>query len=111
MDKMLTADFRKELDTVFNFDFLINQGHTNYDYFDYDLYKVMENFEIFQTDYTNHCWPTVFLKIMIIPVLLQELIKQMLTGRIYQKICGPIRMSASRCAVYLSGAGDFNGQC
>ena len=26
MDKMLTADFRGELDTVFNFDFLANQG-------------------------------------------------------------------------------------
>ncbi|MBQ3904779.1 MAG: hypothetical protein II744_07355 [Eubacterium sp.] len=29
MTKMLTADYRKELDTIFNFDFLINQGHTS----------------------------------------------------------------------------------
>ena len=60
MDKMLTADFRGELDTVFNFDFLINQGHTAYDPYEQDMYKVMENFETFQTEYTNHCWPTVF---------------------------------------------------
>lgn len=60
MDKMLTADYRKELDTVFNFDFLINQGHTNYDNYNYDLFKVMKEFEKFQTRYTNHCWPAVF---------------------------------------------------
>ena len=60
MDKMLTADFRGELDTVFNFDFLINQGHTAYDPYEQDMYKVMENFETFQTEYTNHCWPTIF---------------------------------------------------
>ena len=60
MDKMLTADFRGELDTVFNFDFLVNQGHTAYDTYEQDLYKVMKSFEVFQTGYTNHCWPTVF---------------------------------------------------
>ena len=60
MDKMLTADFRGELDTVFNFDFLANQGHTAYDPYEQDMYKVMKSFEVFQTDYTNHCWPAVF---------------------------------------------------
>ena len=60
MDKMLTADFRGELDTVFNFDFLMNQGHTSYDSYECDLYKVMQEFEKYQTDFTNHCWPTVF---------------------------------------------------
>ena len=60
MDKMLTADFRGELDTVFNFDFLANQGHTAYDPYEQDMYKVMKSFEVFQTGYTNHCWPAVF---------------------------------------------------
>lgn len=60
MDKMLTADFRGELDTVFNFDFLANQGHTAYDTYEQDMYKVMKSFEVFQTGYTNHCWPAVF---------------------------------------------------
>ena len=60
MDKMLTADFRGELDTVFNFDFLANQGHTAYDHYEQDMYKVMKSFEVFQTGYTNHCWPAVF---------------------------------------------------
>lgn len=60
MDKMLTADFRGELDTVFNFDFLANQGHTAYDNYEQDMYKVMKSFEVFQTGYTNHCWPAVF---------------------------------------------------
>ena len=60
MDKMLTADYRGELDTVFNFDFLMNQGHTSYDLYEYDLYRVMKEFEKYQTQFTNHCWPTVF---------------------------------------------------
>ncbi len=60
MDKMLTADTRQELDTVFNFDFLINQFHTNYDDYTFNLFKVMQEFAKYQTDFTNHCWPTVF---------------------------------------------------
>ena len=60
MDKMLTADTRQELDTVFNFDFLINQFHTSYDDYTFNLFKVMQEFAKYQTDFTNHCWPTVF---------------------------------------------------
>lgn len=93
MDKMLTADFRKELDTVFNFDFLINQGKTNYDYYDYDLYKVMENFETFQTEYTNHCWPTVFFENHDNPRIVTRVDKTDAYREDISKICALIQMT------------------
>lgn len=93
MDKMLTADYRKELDTVFNFDFLINQGHTNYDYYEYSLYKVMEEFEKFQTRYTNHCWPAVFFENHDNPRIVSKVDKTGAFREDISKVCGLIEMT------------------
>lgn len=93
MSKMLTADYRGELDTLFNFDFLINQGHNNYDYYEYSLYKAMLEFERFQTDYTNHCWPTLFFENHDNPRIVSKVDK---TGRFREdisKVCGLIEMT------------------
>ncbi len=93
MDKMLTADYRQELDTVFNFDFLINQGHTNYDNYDYDLYKVMLEFEKFQTRYTNHCWPTVFFENHDNPRIVAKVDKTNAFREDISKVCALIEMT------------------
>lgn len=93
MDKMLTADYRQELDTVFNFDFLINQGHTNYDNYDYDLYKVMLEFEKFQTRYTNHCWPAVFFENHDNPRIVAKVDKTNAYREEISKVCGLIEMT------------------
>lgn len=93
MDKMLTADFRGELDTVFNFDFLMNQGHTNYDYYDYDLYKVMQEFERFQTKYTNHCWPAVFFENHDNPRIVTKVDKTDAYREDISKVCALIQMT------------------
>lgn len=93
MDKMLTADFRGELDTVFNFDFLMNQGHTNYDDYEYDLYKVMQEFEKFQTRYTNHCWPAVFFENHDNPRIVSRVDKNGAFREDISKICALIEMT------------------
>ena len=93
MDKMLTADFRGELDTVFNFDFLINQGHTDYDNYEYDLYKVMLEFERFQTDYTNHCWPAVFFENHDNPRIVAKVDKTGAYREDISKLCALIEMT------------------
>lgn len=93
MDKMLTADFREELDTVFNFDFLINQGHTNYDGCDYDLYRVMLEFEKFQTGYTNHCWPAVFFENHDNPRIVGKVDKTNAYREEISKVCAIIEMT------------------
>ena len=93
MDKMLTADYREELDTVFNFDFLINQGHTSYDLYDYDLYKVMQEFEKFQTRYTNHCWPTVFFENHDNPRIVTKVDKTNAYREDISKVCALIEMT------------------
>ncbi|MCH5317869.1 MAG: alpha-glucosidase [Eubacterium sp.] len=93
MDKMLTADYRKELDTVFNFDFLINQGHTNYDTYNYDLYKVMQEFERFQTGYTNHCWPAVFFENHDNPRIVSKVDRTGTYREEISKVCALIQMT------------------
>ncbi|MBE6719642.1 MAG: alpha-glucosidase [Ruminococcaceae bacterium] len=93
MDKMLTADFRGELDTVFNFDFLINQGHTDYDTYTYDLYKVMLEFERFQTGYTNHCWPAVFFENHDNPRIVSKVDKTGAYREDISKVCALIEMT------------------
>ena len=93
MTKMLTADYRGELDTIFNFDFLINQGHTNYDYYEFDLYKVMLEFERFQTRLTNHCWPTVFFENHDNPRIVAKVDKTGAYREDISKVCGLIEMT------------------
>ncbi len=93
MDKMLTADFRGELDTVFNFDFLVNHGHTSYDTYDYDLYKVMREFARFQTQYTNHCWPAVFFENHDNPRIVSKVDKTGAWREDISKICALIEMT------------------
>ncbi len=93
MDKMLTADFRKELDTVFNFDFLMNQGHTNYDEYDYDLYKVMVEFEKFQSKYTNHCWQAVFFENHDNPRIVNKVDSSGVYREDISKLCALIEMT------------------
>lgn len=93
MTKMLTADYRKELDTIFNFDFLINQGHTNYDYYEFSLYKAMQEFERFQTQLTNHCWPTVFFENHDNPRIVSKVDKSGLFREDVAKVCGMIEMT------------------
>ncbi len=93
MSKMLTADYRGELDTLFNFDFFINQGHTNYDYYEFDLYKVMEEFERFQTTYTNHCWPTLFFENHDQPRIVSKVDKSGEFREDISKVCALIEMT------------------
>ncbi|MBQ7741258.1 MAG: alpha-glucosidase [Eubacterium sp.] len=93
MSKMITADYRKELDTLFNFDFLINQGHTNYDYYEFDLYKAMQEFERFQTGYTNHCWQAVFFENHDNPRIVSKVDKTGAYREDISKVCGLIEMT------------------
>ena len=53
----------------------------------------MENFEIFQTDYTNHCWPTVFFENHDNPRIVTRVDKTDAYREDISKICGPIRMT------------------
>ncbi|MBR1763749.1 MAG: alpha-glucosidase [Eubacterium sp.] len=114
MDKMLTADFRKELDTVFNFDFLMNQGHNNYDAYDFDLYKVMKEFERYQTDFTNHCWQAVFFENHDNPRIVNKVDRTGAYREDISKVCALIEMTL-RGTPYIyqgqeisMGNGDFS---
>ncbi|MBZ9687495.1 alpha-glucosidase [Clostridium estertheticum] len=60
MSKLLTADYRKELDMVFSFDHLENPGKVRFDDYRYDLNYLKKILIDWQLNYGNSCWNTLF---------------------------------------------------
>lgn len=60
MSKLLTADYRGELDMVFNFDHLETPGHVRFDDYKYDLNYFKECMTDLMENYGNHCQPSLF---------------------------------------------------
>lgn len=60
MSKLMTGDYRKELDVVFSFDHMDNPGKGRFTPYTYDLRPMAKELVKWQLDYGNRCWPTVF---------------------------------------------------
>jgi len=60
MAKLLTADYREELDLIFSFDHLEMPGHDKFDGYQYDLNYYKEYIIYWLENYGNHCWMSLF---------------------------------------------------
>lgn len=60
MSKLMTGDYRKELNVVFAFDHVENPGKKRFQKYKYDLRPMAKEIVKWQQNYGNHCWPTVF---------------------------------------------------
>ncbi len=60
MSKLITGDDRNELTQVFSFDHIDNPGHVRIFKYNFDIRKMIPELVRWQTQYSNHCWPTVF---------------------------------------------------
>ena len=60
MSRMVAGDDRNELSQLFSFDHIENPGKIRMDVYDFDLRKMVPEIVRWQSDYSNHCWPTVF---------------------------------------------------
>ena len=60
MSRMITGDDRGELSQLFSFDHIENPGRKRYDIYDLDLRKMVPELLRWQTEYSSHCWPTLF---------------------------------------------------
>lgn len=60
MSKLMTGDYREELDVVFAFDHIENPGKNKFTKYKYDLRPMAKELVKWQLNYGNHCWPTVF---------------------------------------------------
>lgn len=60
MSKLLTGDYRKELDMVFSFDHLETPGHVRFDDYEYDLNYLKSYLIEWMKHYGNHCWMSLF---------------------------------------------------
>lgn len=60
MSKLMTGDYRKELNVVFAFEHIENPGKKRFSEYKYDLRPMAKEMVKWQLNYGNHCWPTVF---------------------------------------------------
>lgn len=60
MSKLLTADYRRELDMVFSFDHLETPGHVRFDDYLYDLNYFKEYMIDWMENYKDNCWMSLF---------------------------------------------------
>jgi len=60
MSKLLTADYRGELDMVFSFDHLEAPGHVRFDDYKYDLNYYKKCMIDWMENYGDHCQPSLF---------------------------------------------------
>lgn len=60
MSKLLSADYRKELDMIFSFDQLETPGHARFDDYRYDLNYLKMYMSDWMEHYGNHCWTSLF---------------------------------------------------
>jgi oligo-1,6-glucosidase len=60
MSKLLTADYRKELDMVFSFDHLETPGHVRFDEYQYDLNYLKSYYIDWMEHFGPHCWMSLF---------------------------------------------------
>lgn len=60
MSKLLTADYRGELDMVFSFDHLETPGHIRFDDYKYDLNYYKAYMIDWMENYGSHCWAALF---------------------------------------------------
>ena len=60
MSKLLTGDYRKELDMVFSFDHLETPGHVRFDDYRYDLNYLKKYYIKWMKEYGSHYWMSVF---------------------------------------------------
>lgn len=60
MSKLLTADYRKELDMIFSFDHLETPGHERFEAYRYDLNYLKEYMSNWMEHYGNDCWMSLF---------------------------------------------------
>lgn len=60
MSRLLTSEYRKELNMVFSFDHLENPGKVRFDDYRYDLNYLKEYLINWTENYGNDCWMTLF---------------------------------------------------
>ncbi|MDI6617084.1 MAG: alpha-glucosidase [Clostridiales bacterium] len=60
MSKLLTSDYRRELDMVFSFDHLETPGHTRFDDYRYDLNYYKKYIINWMQNYGSHCQMSLF---------------------------------------------------
>ncbi len=93
MSRLITGDDRGELSQLFVFDHLDNPGKARYDIYNFDLYKMAKEIIRWQTEYSNHCWPTVFFNNHDNPRMIWKIEKEARLQKILAKMLAAFQLT------------------
>jgi oligo-1,6-glucosidase len=62
MNKLLSADEREELNTLFSFEHLENLGKNRFDIYKYNLTHLKKSFLKYEGDFADYAWPSIFVE-------------------------------------------------
>jgi oligo-1,6-glucosidase len=93
MSKMLTGDYRKELDMVFCFDHLDTPGHTRFDDYRYDLNYLKKFLVDWQMNYPNYCWMSLFYENHDNPRMVSKVNPDPAVRSVLAKLLGAIQLT------------------
>ncbi len=93
MSKLLTADYRQELDMVFSFDHLETPGHVRFDDYEYDLNYLKEYFINWMENYGDACWMSLFYENHDNPRMISKVCKNPIYRRQLAKLLAMIQLT------------------
>lgn len=93
MSKLLTGDYRKELDMVFSFDMLENPGHLRFDEYDYDLNYMKHYLTEWMENYGDNYWMALFFDNHDNPRMLSKINKDPAFRDVLSKLLAVIQMT------------------
>lgn len=86
MSRLITGDDRNELSQLFSFDHIDNPGKVRFLDDNFDLRKMIPELVRWQTQYSNHCWPTIFFDNHDNPRMISKISK----GEKYREVVGKL---------------------
>lgn len=86
MSRLITGDDRNELSQLFSFDHIDNPGTVRFTDANFDLRKMIPELVRWQTQYSNHCWPTIFFDNHDNPRMISKISK----GEKYREVVGKL---------------------
>ena len=93
MGKLLTGNYRNELDMIFSFDHLESPGYKRFDDYEYDLNYLKKYLITWTENYTNYCWQSLFYENHDNPRMISKITKDDAYRNVLAKLLAAIQLT------------------
>ncbi|MDR0302876.1 MAG: alpha-glucosidase [Treponema sp.] len=109
MGRLLTDDYRRELDLIFSFDHLVSPGHTRFDDYRYDLSYLKRFYQSHLNADLGHGWNTLFFNNHDNPRMVSKIDPEGLYTRPLAKLLAVLQLTLRGTPFLFQG--DETGAC